>query len=546
MSVPSTTFRYYQRDAIESTTCAWFDDKRNVLQMPTGSGKTLTCAELIRLGLPERSLFLADQDELCDQPLGAFKRIMPHMYPSIEKGKQRASLAADIVIASSQTLSKKNRLDRFPRNHFKRIFVDEAHRGTDRDFTVCEYFDEALVCAMTATPFRANVRDLTKWYPGIAYRMKPTDFVELGFAPPERTINLPVEIDLAGVKASTIGGEKDYDARGASSAIEPYFDQIAEAIKEQVPHCFGIAYLPLIEISKNFAACLRRHGITAYHVDGQMSDRDSILEHFQRREFSWLVNCGVISTGVDIPIADCFLCLRPTRSHSFYQQARGRTWRVLPGIIDHLPEKDQAAERRRLIAASAKPESINLDLLWLNDELGVVHPGDMYAESEYDARQIFEKTKGKDGMIDLMEVARQVREEREQAVIEALERAAIKTGGNRVQAGHVGALIGDARLATYEPMAAWESQPLSDAQKNALANFGVDPESVGTKGFAKSIMDSLGFRIRMGLATLKQVRLIKQYNETVPGPLRVPNVEGLTMNEASIQITRIVASKRGL
>lgn len=542
--MPNVTARYYQREAVDAQECAWFEYRRTVMKMPTGSGKTLTSSILTENSLPETTLFLGDQDELCDQPLRTFKRVSS-IIPALERGKDRASLQSKVVVGSSQTLSRKVRRERFRRDHFQRIIIDEAHRGTDRDIEICDYFETALVCGLTATPFRAGLADLSKWFGTVAYKMEPVNFVDAGFAPPEILINLPVEIDLGGLKMGMTAEGKDYKAEGTHALIEPYFDAIAELLKEHAPGRHGIAFLPLIESSKEFAACLRRHGITAMHVDGELHDRQLIIESFSRGEFSWLINCGLVSTGVDIPIADAFLCLRPTRSPSWYQQAKGRTWRVLPGIVDHLPEKEQAAERRGLIAASAKPNTLVFDLLWQNDELGVCRPGDMYAENQYDARQIFERTKGKTDPAALAMIAAQVKAEREMAVVKALEAAAIKSGGIRVHADHVGALIGDNDLANYSPIAAWEMQPLSDRQKSALASFGVDPESVKCKGQAHKIMDAIGFRIRAGFATLKQVRLIKENNSHLPGPLQTQGVDQMTMEEASSEIERILRYRRG-
>lgn len=539
-----TILRFYQRDALEENECAHFDHSRTVMEMPTGSGKTTVAAKSTELSLPERTLFLADQNELCDQPLKVFKRVS-NIYAALEKGTDRASLAASVVIGSSQTLARKNRLARYRPDHFQRIIVDEAHRGTDRDIEICDYFQEAIVTGMTATPYRENLKNLLKWYGGVGYSMKPTNFINLGFAPPEEILTFPVEVNLGNARTGMTPDGKEYKAEDVSDAIEPYFDAIAELIKEHAQGRFGIAYLPLIESSKKFTAALRRHGITCRHVDGDTPDRDLIIESFSRKEFSWLVNVGVASTGVDIPIADAFLCLRPMKSRALYQQCRGRVWRVLPGVIDHLPEKNQAEERCALIAASAKPNALIFDLLWQNDQLGACHPGDMYAESEYDARQIFERTKKELDPVSAMEVARRVQEEREAKVIEALEKAAVKSTGTHVPAGFVGGLLNHPILANYEPIAQWEMKPLTPHQKSALASFGVDPETVSGMGQARLLIEQLAFRIKSGFATLKQVRMLKEHNSHIPGPLQIRNVELMTIEDASRHIERIIRARRG-
>lgn len=539
------TLRYYQKECIDALESAWFESPRCLVCAPTGSGKTVTSSVVIENGLPGRSLFIADQDELCKQPLRVFQRASG-IFAALEKSGNKASLDANVVVASSQSLARKARRERFRKDHFSRIIVDEAHRRTCADIEICDYFETAFVAGMTATPLRQGVSDLSKWYPEVAYRMTAIDFVEQGFMPPEEILTLPIEINLKEAKTAMTPDGREYKAEDAADAIEPYFDQIAELFKKHAPDRFGIAYLPLIESSKKFAECLRRHGISARHVDGQMDDRDLILDTFSRNRkgaptFQWLCNAGVVSTGVDIPVADAFACLRPTNSAAWYQQARGRTWRVLPGVIDDLPGKDQAAERKARIAASGKPNTLIFDFLWQDGKLGVQRPGDMYAENEEDARAIFEASKKRTGdPIKALEIAKAVQKERESQLVSALNRAAIKCNGSMIQAQQIGGLLKIPEIAAYMPMHRWEHDKPSESQLSALAAMGIETASLETKGIATRIMNELSWRRQCGLATLKQVRTISEHNERLPYPLRIKNVESLEFAEASRHIDQII------
>lgn len=507
--------RYYQRDAIESVSLCWEHHKSVILQIGTGGGKTFVCSQSIKGYLPKRSLFLADQDELCQQPLRTIQRATG-IIAGLEKASHRASLDSDIVVASAQSLCRRERLERYPVDHFDMVYIDEAHRGTERDIQIANYFETALICGVTATPYKINLADLSKWYETVAYKMPLTDLAEEGFAPRFERIALPVEIDLAKVNIRNTAQGKEYDDSEMESTIEPYFDEIAELIKKHADGRFGIAYLPLIRTSIAFANCLRRHGITAYHIDGDTPNREELIESFDQGRYQWICNAGVVSTGVDIPRADCFLCLKPTRSMSWYQQAGGRIARVLPGVIDHLPEKHQAAERRRLIAQSAKPNALILDLLWLHDELGAQNSSALVCDNIEDAKRMYERRKIGEPE-DLLEVAKRTQEEREAQLAKSLEQAAVKQAiSTPITAQMAGLLIGDPKLISYEPTERWEVQPATEAQLSFLAKFGIDPTSITNRGMANRLQSTVFFRLQHKFATLKQLRIIARINARRP------------------------------
>lgn len=100
--------RYYQQRAVECVQFAWsggIDDP--LVRLGTGGGKTPIAADLIRDAVEqgERVLYVGDQKELLDQPRLAVWR-HSSIRAAIEKAEEKASLSAEVVIASAQTLSK--------------------------------------------------------------------------------------------------------------------------------------------------------------------------------------------------------------------------------------------------------------------------------------------------------------------------------------------------------------------------------------------------------------------------------------------------------
>lgn len=502
--------RYYQlesKQAVEFSLCEY---NRTLLALPTGAGKTVVAAHLIAGWLPGRSMFLADQDELCQQPLSVIDA-HGHVIPALEKAGMNASLTAKVVVGSSQTLAKKSRLERFPPKWFDYVIVDEAHRGRKRDREIVDYLAKKVV-GITGTPFTADLRSLSEDYEDVAYSLTMLNLIEEGFAPPYTVLRLPVEIDLSNVGTNRMSGDglKDYDAESLSTTIAPYYERIIQLILEHAPKRRIIVFLPLIKSSEAFAALARRAGIQAVHVDGKSPDRDEIIEGFRRGRFQLLSNSNLVTTGVDIPIADCLVNLCPMRSPIRYQQGFGRIMRVLPGVIDDLPERDQAEERRARIAASAKPDSLLIDFMWQHDKLNVYKPENMIASSPEEAAAIWERVKNCKTPADIIAIQKLVQLEREALVVKRLEEVAARSSSIRIEPETFGYLIGNKKLMEYEPLARWEMDKASDLQLNWLEEHGFNRAMVTSKGLAKKLMDAAMHRLRFKLASVHQLQALAQ------------------------------------
>lgn len=527
--------RYYQRDAITDTFFAWSELPRVVGKLGTGGGKTVIAAGIIDQDREGRTLFLADQNELCEQPRNVIRRFSG-LVADLEKATDIASLQSQVVVASSQTLMNPERLTRYPRDHFARIIIDEAHRGTERDIVIADRFPGARVLGLTATAYRKNLADLSRWYDGVAFEMSIHSLIEAGFAPRLRVMPMAVDIDLENVGFSRTIHGKDYNLQDLDTAIRPYYEEVARQLYEDYRDRHIIAYLPLIKSSKEFSEILRAHGLEAKHVDGESPDRDEIIQGFAAGQFNIITNSEVLSTGVDLPIADAMLDLSPTASMVRYNQRAGRLNRVLPGVVDDLPEEEQAIERRARIDQSKKPDVIVIDVLFQHERLTTMNAASLIADSEEEAKAIKKYIDRLKSPEELAEIKKRVQEEKEAQLIEAIDKAAHRTGGKVFDAHHIGTILQEDRLRGYEPVNRWELKPATDAQLRYIGTFGIDPDTVDTAGLASRLLNVMVFRRKHNLATLKQVQLMRR--------LQIEDADIYTIKEASKVISYGIEKRR--
>jgi ATP-dependent helicase IRC3 len=74
----------------------------------------------------------------------------------------------------------------------------------------------------------------------------------------------------------------------------------------------------------------RDAGIEAHSVDSKtpLYEREELLDRFKQKEFPVLINCAIITEGVDIPNIDSIMLARPTKSGVLMQQMLGRGMRL--------------------------------------------------------------------------------------------------------------------------------------------------------------------------------------------------------------------------
>jgi type I restriction enzyme R subunit len=155
--------RYYQDAAIRAV----FEhiatgNKRALLSLATGSGKTFIAVNLLRRiadsGQLKRALFICDRDELRQQAVGAFQNEFGSDAAPATANKPEKN--ARVVVATYQTLGvdtedgdasylKRN----YPENYFSHIIIDECHRSAWGKWSeVLQRNTNAIQIGLTATP----------------------------------------------------------------------------------------------------------------------------------------------------------------------------------------------------------------------------------------------------------------------------------------------------------------------------------------------------------------------------------------------------------
>lgn len=152
--------RYYQVEAIKAVQNVVSEGKKRfLLEMATGTGKTLTSAAIIKLfyrtGNARRVLFLVDRLELEEQARKDFTNYLKNdLTTVVYKEKRNDWRKAEIVVTTIQSLMVNNKYKKlFSPTDFDLIISDESHRllGGGNSRALFEYF-LGYKLGLTATP----------------------------------------------------------------------------------------------------------------------------------------------------------------------------------------------------------------------------------------------------------------------------------------------------------------------------------------------------------------------------------------------------------
>jgi type I restriction enzyme R subunit len=208
--------RYYQQLAVNRTIEAIArGQKRVLLAMATGTGKTRTAFNIVwrlwKTRRAKRILFLADRNILVDQTMindfKPFGSVMTKLNRGlVDRDNGKVDTSYEIYLALYQAImggeDSEPIYDKFPKDFFDVIVVDECHRGSAADDatwkTILNYFDSAVQIGMTATPRETKYVSNIGYFGDPVYSYSLKQGIDDGFLAPFKVLRVDLDLDLQG------------------------------------------------------------------------------------------------------------------------------------------------------------------------------------------------------------------------------------------------------------------------------------------------------------------------------------------------------------
>lgn len=335
--------RGYQQRLVDNIRRAFADGHRRVLvQSPTGSGKTRTLAEIVRLATDKGnpSILLAPRRELVYQIAKALERegVRAGM---IMAGEPRDIYAQANVCSFDTVHARAIQSERMQMPDAKLVIVDEAHLAVaDGRQEILNHYSDARHVLVTATPARGDGRGLCEIADVLVLGPTMQELIDDGHLLPLHYF-APSAPDLKGMKLNKHG---DYQEKALGSLMDKpkLVGDVVDNWMRIAPGHSTVVFCTNRKHSRHVCEEFLARGITAEHVDGETpkDERAQILARVESGETQVLCNVFVASYGLDIPRLSCAVIARPTKNITLYLQMVGRVMRTFEDqefgiVIDH-------------------------------------------------------------------------------------------------------------------------------------------------------------------------------------------------------------------
>ena len=330
----STGLRPYQRELLRKVLAALeITDRPIMMQLPTGGGKTVIAAHLLRDYLTGRrkAVWLTHRKELASQTERMLTEagILATTDARWVPGERAPSIANSVVILMAQTVGLRTKAAGVWSSYYKNdlLIIDEAHHATAPGWERAIRQWPGRVLGMTATPWRLSKKEgFDHLFSELINGPQMSQLQAQGFLC-EALVLVPRDEDrILGGEIDIIG---DYTEKGIETANANKDVMTARALDFWQEHAVDrqtIIYAVSIRHAENLAALFNEEGIRseAIHTKTDAATRAEAIDNFANGRLRVLVNVAIATEGFDVPDASCIVIARPTKSLSLYLQMVGR------------------------------------------------------------------------------------------------------------------------------------------------------------------------------------------------------------------------------
>lgn len=315
--------------------------RRNLLVAATGTGKTVMAAvDYSRLSsvLPRaRLLFVAHREEILTQALGTFRHALRQPTFGELWVDRHKPQRFEHVFASIQSLTAAG-FEHLGADHFDVVIVDEFHHAAARSYTrLLEHVKPIELLGLTATPERSDGLPILSWFDDrIAAELRLWDAIDQHRLTPFVYYGIHDNTDLRDVPWRRGAG---YDVERLTEVLTVN-DAYARIVLKELDRRTGdpsriraLGFCVSVNHARYMARVFMEHGVkaTAVWADTPDSERAAALQDLKNGNVNVVFSVDLFNEGVDVPVVDTVLFLRPTDSPTLFLQQLGRGLRRLDG-----------------------------------------------------------------------------------------------------------------------------------------------------------------------------------------------------------------------
>jgi len=318
---------------------------RNLVVAATGTGKTVVAAfDYQRLcqqqGGRPRLLFIAHRIEILRQALRTYREVLRDLsFGQLLSGHDPLE-NPDHLFTTIESLHSNNLLGRYGDAYWHTVVFDECHRIAASSFdVVAKQVQPAILLGLTATPERSDGKPIASYFdarsdgsPAVELRLWQA--LDLQLLAPFEYFACDDSTNLRDVPWRQLGEGAYLDKVLSNNDLRARMIMnewrrlcVDPRQSKAIAFCVSVAHAQFMTAQFNKA------GFPALCLTGQstQAEREAAPMALAKGDVCVLVTVDLFNEGVDIPVVDTLLLLRPTQSAVVFQQQIGRGLRLSSG-----------------------------------------------------------------------------------------------------------------------------------------------------------------------------------------------------------------------
>ncbi|MDA3832474.1 MAG: DUF3427 domain-containing protein [Spirochaetales bacterium] len=347
---------------------------KHLIISATGTGKTMVAAFDYRnycgnSSNRPRMLFIAHREEILKQAQATFRQVLRDgSFGQLLVGGEKPDCLDHLFCTVKSWNSRK--LQNLTPEHYDYVVLDEAHHAAASSYQkLISHIKPDSLLGLTATPERSDGIDIRRDFDGsFTHELRLPEAVERALLSPFHYYGIPDYVQIDFSKLSWKRGR--YDSLELQDLLNSH-DGRAEWVLSQtdsyvadIHHVRALGFCVSVQHAVFMAEKFNRAGIPSEALSGHTKKeiRTDIHRKLERREINFVFAVDLYNEGIDIPVIDTVLFLRPTESLTLFLQQLGRGLRLHPEkaqltVLDFIaPQHEQFDFIARYRALSRRPE----------------------------------------------------------------------------------------------------------------------------------------------------------------------------------------------
>lgn len=313
--------------------------KSVMLVSPTGSGKTLTAAHIIRDAMNKglRILFIVHRESLIDQTAFTLIRygVPQATIGFVKAGYPEHTKEHQVILSSVQTLARRKCPTRvglviFDESHTTAFYQTSMKLIRHYAGTSILPLSKVKFLHLTATPFRSNEQEYFGNHVEVVVKAPSIEkLIEMGYLVPFKNFSYGGIVDFSKIKVRQGEDFKPQDVGHYLEAKE-YIESVIHGFIQVCPKRKAIAFSMTIRQSLLLTKAFNAEGIKTEHIQAETSskERKAIYQRFKTGETQIISSVCTLTEGFDEPSCEAIILARPTTSYALYLQMCGRGLRL--------------------------------------------------------------------------------------------------------------------------------------------------------------------------------------------------------------------------